>query len=179
MKKFFGALMVSLTTLWQASAQAEPVSFTHVPFGNQISGEILNYNRARTNLATSGAVGPGGVAALKAAKFKTIIDLRTEAEGTADESAQVKKAGMTYHNISINGKQGIQKAHVTAFAKIYEAAAGPTLLHCASGNRAGALWTAYRMTKGIPGSIAIDEGRTAGMGAELEAQVTDGFCKDC
>lgn len=171
--------MVSLTTLWQASAQAAPTEIAQVPFGNQIGAEIRNYNRARTNLATSGALSDGGVAALQAANFKTIIDLRMEREGTEDERAKVKKAGMAYYNIPVSGDKGIQKAQITAFKKIFESAEDPILLHCGSGSRAGALWAAYRMSKGIPGKIALDEGRTAGMAAELEDQVTERFCKDC
>ena len=41
----------------------------------------------------------------------------------------------------------------------------------ASGNRAGAMWTAYRLSKGIEPDIAFEEGRTAGMQISMEEKL--------
>lgn len=142
---------------------------TQVPFGNEIK-TIKNYNRATTQLATSGSLGEGSAQELAQHGFKTIIDLRTEAEDTPSEKAAVESAGMTYINIPVTGA-GIDTTQLAAFVKAFEQAATPVLLHCASGNRAGAMWTTYRLHKGIAADIAFEEGRTAGMQPSLEEKI--------
>lgn len=138
------------------------------PFGNQVSA-VKNYNRATSQIATSGVIGDG-VQALAQHGFKTIIDLRTEAEGTHEEKVAVEAAGMHYVNIPVTGA-GINDEQLAAFTKAIEAADTPVLVHCASGNRAGALWATYRMSQGVAPAIALEEGRTAGMSAAMEANV--------
>ena len=138
------------------------------PFGNQVS-EVKNYNRATSQIATSGVIGDGAQALAKHG-FKTIIDLRTEAEGTQEEKLAVEAAGMRYVNIPVTGA-GINDAQLAAFTKAIEATQTPVLVHCASGNRAGTLWATYRMSKGVAPEIALEEGRTAGMSGAMEANV--------
>ena len=142
---------------------------TQVPFGNEIK-TVKNYNRATTQLATSGSLNEGSVQELAQHGFKTIIDLRTEAEGTASEKTAVESAGMTYINIPVTGA-GVDAEQLATFINAFEQAATPVLLHCASGNRAGAMWTTYRLHKGIAADIAFGEGRTAGMQPSLEEKI--------
>ena len=59
-----------------------------------------------------------------------------------------------------------------------EDAQTPVLVHCASGNRVGALWTTYRLSKGINSEIAFEEGRAAGMRPSLEQKVKEA-CQTC
>lgn len=142
---------------------------TQVPFGNEIKS-VKNYNRATTQLATSGSLGEGSAQELAQHGFKTIIDLRTEAEGTSSEKTAAESAGMTYINIPVTGA-GIDAEQLATFIKAFEQATTHILLHCASGNRAGAMWTTYRLYQGIPAEIAFEEGRTAGMQTSLEEKV--------
>ena len=142
---------------------------TQVPFGNEIK-TVKNYNRATTQLATSGSLDEGSVQELAQHGFKTIIDLRTEAEGTASEKVAVESAGMTYINIPVTGS-GIDTEQLATFVKAFEQAATPVLLHCASVKRAGAMWTAYRLHKGVTTNIAFEEGRTAGMQPSMEEKI--------
>ncbi len=138
------------------------------PFGNQVSA-VKNYNRATSQIATAGEIGDGAQALSKYG-FRTIIDLRTEVEGTHEEKLAVEAAGMRYVNIPVTGA-GINDAQLAAFTKAIEATQTPVLVHCASGNRAGALWATYRMSKGVAAEIALEEGRTAGMSEAMEANV--------
>ena len=148
-----------------------------VPFGNEIQSPIKNYNRATPTIATSGTIGKGGVKELAKRGFVTIIDLRTENEGTAEEKKNVELAGMNYINISVTGA-GINYKQLAAFTETIEKAQQPVLIHCASGNRVGALWTTYRLSKGIDSEIAFEEGRTAGMQPILEEKVR-ASCQTC
>jgi uncharacterized protein (TIGR01244 family) len=141
-----------------------------VPFGGEINSNIKNYNRETTKLATSGALGDGAVKELAKKGFKTIIDLRTKAEGTASEKESVEKASMAYFNIPVTGK-GVNDKQLAEFTKIFESAKGPVLLHCASANRAGAMLTRYYLSKGMARGAAFERGRAIGIKPSLEATI--------
>ena len=148
-----------------------------VPFGSQLQNLIKNYNRATPTLATSGTISTGAVKELAEKGFATIIDLRTENEGTAEEKKNVESAGMDYINIPVTSA-GINHKQLEIFTKAIENTQAPILVHCASGNRVGALWTTYRLSKGINSKIAFEEGRTAGMKPFLEEKVR-ASCQTC
>jgi len=171
--KYIFTLLYALVLISPAASAAD----IQVPFGNEIQSPIKNYNRATPTLATSGTIGTGGVNELAEKGFATIIDLRTENEGTAEEKKSVESAGMSYINIPVTGA-GINHEQLVAFTRMIEKAQTPVLVHCASGNRVGALWTTYRLSKGINSEIAFEEGRTAGMKPFLEEKVR-AACQTC
>jgi uncharacterized protein (TIGR01244 family) len=80
--------------------------------------------------------------AAQKAGVKLVINLRppSEPSGLGDEAAVVQKLGMTYVNIPVAGPAGITLENAK---KLRAALAGAkdqqVLLHCASGNRVGAL----------------------------------------
>ncbi|MBN8431467.1 protein tyrosine phosphatase family protein [Microbulbifer salipaludis] len=164
-------LALSLLTITVVSPVALAEEPAQVPFGDKMGAEVVNYNRLRPHLATGGSIDLTAVDSLKAKGFRTIIDLRTPEEGTAEERAAVEATGMTYVNLPI-AKGAPSDAQIARLTELLEdASAAPVLLHCGSGNRVGAAWAIYRARKGIPLEIAIEEGRTAGMRPSREAQV--------
>ncbi len=95
-----------------------------------------------------------------------VVDLRTH-EGADtpgfDERAKVDGLGMKYMHIPISGSS-LSAEDVEQFSRAAKEAHGPIFIHCASSNRAGALWAAYlARDKGLPTEEAIAEGRAAGM----------------
>jgi len=152
----------------QAPARAQGGS---VPAAETLTGVIFNYRRTTPQIATSGVIRQGGVAELKRLGFKTILDLRTAPEGTAREQAAVAKAGMDYYNIEIS-RAPITPAQVKAFGKLVANKANyPILVHCASGNRVGAMWVLQRIGQGVPADAAFKEGRAIGLAPGRERQV--------
>jgi uncharacterized protein (TIGR01244 family) len=146
-----------------------------IPFGNQVSS-IKNYNRATSQIATSGLIGDKGAELLAEHGFKTIIDLRTPAEGINKEKQAAETVALHYINIPVTG-EGINQKQLTAFRKAIENTAKPVIVHCASGNRAGAMWVAYRISQGLAPEIAIEEGKAAGMKPEMEQKIRAAFVK--
>jgi uncharacterized protein (TIGR01244 family) len=163
------SIIILLSILLAGTAYAT----NQIPFGNQVSA-VKNYNRATSQIATSGIIGEKGTEILAEQGFKTIIDLRTKAEGTDDEKLAVEAAAMSYVNIPVTG-EGINEGQLAAFTQAIENAEIPALVHCASGNRAGAMWAAYRISKGVSPEIAIEEGRAAGMQPEMEQKISATF----
>ncbi len=139
------------------------------PFGDKVSGAIVNYNRATPYIATAGLIKEGGVAELNSLGFTAILDLRGPEEGTAEERRKVVAAGLRYYNIPVTMRTPSDD-QVRTFAALAEDPANyPMLVHCVSANRTGAVWTMYRVLKGVPFDIAIEEGRTAGLTSREKA----------
>ena len=102
----------------------------------------------------------------------TVIDLRAPGElKDRDEAAEVHAAGMQYIAIPVAGAGGIDDANANRLRKALEAADGPVLVHCASGNRVGGLLALMQARSGtMTTEQALEFGRSAGMGS-TEARV--------
>lgn len=145
-----------------------------VPYATQIN-DLVRYLRVTPNIATSGALTRDGIQELVKHSFQTVIDLRSESEGTPSEKKAVEAVGITYINIPVTS-EGINESQLATFKQALEQAAPPVLIHCATGNRAGAMWTAYRLNEGVVPEIAFREGRAAGMNAGMEEKVRKSWC---
>jgi uncharacterized protein (TIGR01244 family) len=105
---------------------------------------------------------------------KVVINLRSdgELEGLGfDEAKTVKGLGMKYHHVPM-GRDVPKPADLkTIFSALDKAGDAHVLLHCASSNRVGMIWSVYRAKQsGMSIEEAIAEGRAAGMKSEaLEA----------
>lgn len=141
-----------------------------IPSDGEVSSYIANYNRASPELATSGRLESGAVEALSKEGFATIIDLRTKFEGVEGERREVESAGMNYINIPVTG-EGVDDMQLSSFSQSFETANKPVLVHCASGNRVGAMLTRYYISKGIPSEVAFERGRAIGMSSSLEKKI--------
>ena len=141
------------------------------PFGDKVSAAIFNYTRASPFIASAGTLGEGGVAEAKALGFKTIVDLRTAEEGTLVEKVEAIGLGLCYVNLPVAGGPPSDE-QVARFRAIAEDASNfPVLVHCAAGNRVGALWALYRAGRDVPAEVAVEEGRTLGLRPNREKPV--------
>ena len=95
----------------------------------------------------------------------TVIDLRPDAERPGrDEAAEVQAAGLAYRQIEVAGPQDLTPEAARTLWQAIEAAPGKVLVHCASGNRAGALLAiAAAREGGMAPERALELGREAGM----------------
>jgi len=104
------------------------------------------------------------------AGITTVIDLRQPNEDRGfDETATAASLGMHYIRIPVSGAAGLTPANVQALHTALAEADGPVLLHCASGNRVGALLALLKARQGMPVDQALQFGRDAGM-TSLEAK---------
>lgn len=109
---------------------------------------ITNLARIETTVACAGAVTPKAVADIKKMGFTAIINLRQPTEQGADieaEAAAAKTAGINFYNIPFNNAAP-DPAVVDRFLQtITQAGNQPAFIHCASGNRAAAMWFVKRV----------------------------------
>ena len=126
-----------------------------------------------TRLHVSAQPSAEALARLPAAGVRTVIDLRAAGERPdLDEKSIVEKAGMSYRSLPIAGAATLTRENVAAFDKLLgEAREGKVLMHCASGNRVGALMALRaRWVEGKGADEALAIGRGAGLKG-LEADV--------
>lgn len=104
-------------------------------------------------------------AQMAASNYRTIIDLRSLREtGVQDDQALVETLGMTSIHIEVAGAGGLTRAAAALLDGVLETCEGRVVIHCASGNRVGALLAlrAYWM-QGISKDAAIALGVEAGL----------------
>jgi len=110
---------------------------------------------------------------VKAAGFTTIVDLRRTSEDHGmDEAAEVAALGMQYVSLPIAGGDDVTFENAAALDKILADTDGPVLLHCASGNRVGALFALSAKLAGATNEDALAAGKVAGL-TRLEGVVKE------
>jgi uncharacterized protein (TIGR01244 family) len=134
------AIVVACVFLGSVSANAQVTK-------EQIPG-ITNFARVETTVACAGAVKPEALAELKKMGFASVINLRLANEPGADvdaEAAAAKAAGVNFIHIPLS-TQSPDPAVVDTFLKAVTTPANePAFIHCASGNRAAAMWFVKRV----------------------------------
>lgn len=136
--------------------------------------QIPNAMAPQADLLCGGQPTDTHLAAAAADGFTTIVNLRPDGEMAAcgiDEPALAAAHGLTYVSIPIGSPADLSTANAQKLWDTVENASGKTLIHCASGNRVGALWAlATRHAGGASADEALTAGRAAGLTA-LEAVV--------
>lgn len=129
----------------------------------------LPFAQPRQQLYTAGQPSAAQLQQAAAAGVTTLIDLRQPYEARGfDETAAAERLGLRYVRIPIAGAAGLTDANAQALRTALAQSQGPVLLHCASGNRAGALLALLEARNGASVDEALTLGRAAGM-TSLEA----------
>jgi len=133
--------------------------------------DLLNAFRQPTpGLHTGGQPTATQLQQAAATGITTVIDLRQPDEDRGfDEAGVTAQLGLHYVRIPVAGATGLTPANVQALHTALAEADGPVLLHCASGNRVGALLALLKARQGMPVDQALQFGRDAGM-TSLEAK---------
>lgn len=123
----------------QPAATAEPAAADVRPAAAPI--EIPNARLTLDGVLTGGQPTPEQIAEAAAAGYRTIVNTRSSAEdGYEWEEEQVTAAGMRYVLIDTPGAAGLTRENVQTLADVMaDDDAYPMMIHCASGNRVGAL----------------------------------------
>ena len=109
----------------------------------------------------------------KAAGFVAVFDLRTAGEDRGmDEPAAVEALGMSYVAIPVAGADGTTFDNAKQLDEALSKFDGPVFLHCASGNRVGALMALRASMHGASDEEALAIGKDAGL-TRLEGKVTE------
>jgi uncharacterized protein (TIGR01244 family) len=109
---------------------------------------ITNFAQVETTVACAGAITPASVAGIKKMGFASIINLRLANEPGADidaEAAAANAAGINFVHLPFNGNAPDPAVADRFIKTITEPGNQPAFIHCASGNRAAAMWLIKRV----------------------------------
>jgi uncharacterized protein (TIGR01244 family) len=154
------SLVVLAVVVGSALAGAQQVSKDSVP-------GVTNFARLETTVACAGATKAEAVPELKKMGFASIINLRLASEQGAnveEEAAAAKAAGIKYFHLPFNttGEQSERERVAGRFLETLTTPGNePAYIHCASANRAAAMWMIKR--------IAVDHWDTDRAGTEAAA----------
>jgi uncharacterized protein (TIGR01244 family) len=140
MKNLF--CLIGLSALFVAGAGAQmQVTKETVP-------GVVNFSRVETTVACAGATTPAAVAEVKKLGYASGIYLRVATEPGADvdaEAAAAKAAGINFIHLPFNAAAP-DPTLIDRFLKaVTDPANQPAFIHCASANRAAALWLIKRV----------------------------------
>jgi uncharacterized protein (TIGR01244 family) len=155
MPRFFRAVALAALVAGGSAAAQVPASVD--------PGLIPAYQLLRPGLAVGGKPSPEALLKLKEQGFRTVIDLRSEAEGLAEEKAAVEGLGLRYVSVPMTAASFKREDALVVGRLLADQAAGPVLLHCASSNRVGGVLAVLEAEAGKPTEEALAVGRKAGL----------------
>jgi uncharacterized protein (TIGR01244 family) len=132
----FAALVLGV-----AIVQAQSVTRETVP-------GVTNFARVETTIACAGATTPAALAGLKKMGYASVINLRVATEAGADiegEAAAAKAAGVNFVHLPFNAASPDPMLVDNFLKAVTDPRNQPAFVHCASGNRAAALWMIKRI----------------------------------
>ena len=109
---------------------------------------VTNFKALETTIACAGATTAAAVPELKKMGYASIINLRQASENGAnieEETAAAKAAGITFVHIPFNTQSPDPAVAEQFLAAVTKKENQPAFIHCASGNRAAAMWMIKRM----------------------------------
>ena len=116
------------------------------------------------------------ISVIKEQGIKLVITLRQDGEIDWDEAAAVQGAGIDFLAIPFRSPESLTDALFDKVRRLLrDVDKKPTLLHCGSANRVGAVWLTHRvLDQGVPLETAIGEAKTVGLRSrEYEARARD------
>lgn len=140
-----------------------------------VHAQSKGFNQPRSGLHTGGQPSEQQLADFARKGVTTVIDLRTAAEDRSyDEEKAARALGLRYVRLPVAGVAGLTPANARALKQALDASKG-VLLHCASGNRVGALLALMaKQEEGATPAQALAFGERAGL-TSLEPQVRELF----
>ena len=109
---------------------------------------IVNFSKVETTVACAGATTPAALAEVKRMGYASVVNLRLASEAGAEieaEAAAAKTAGLNYVHLPFNAAAPDPMLVDNFLKAVTDARNQPAFIHCASANRAAALWMIKRV----------------------------------
>lgn len=154
-------LLIALGLIALAACNPAPVLDNDV----LAQADIVNLLAPEPNIMSSGQPTEEQFQLLAEAGVKHVINLRTPEEMEFDEGALVRSLDMEYHSIPVAVSSGITRQNAQALFDLLENLSGePVVIHCASGQRVGALIAlSAQQNQGLDADAAMQEGERWGL----------------
>ncbi|NKB33821.1 MAG: hypothetical protein GKR91_12050 [Pseudomonadales bacterium] len=133
------------------------------------AAEINNFRAPEAEVLSTGQPTADQLRVMASSGVQHVINLRSPGEDAGfDERAAVESLGMTYHNIPVSvGDGGINGENAQSLQALLDQFDGEgVVVHCATGNRVGALISVSEFSAGNSLDGSIEEGARWGMTSE-------------
>lgn len=139
-----------------------------------LAAAVSDLHQPRPGLYTAGQPTAAAWQAAADNGITTVINLRPQAEMDGrDEAVAAAAAGLVYFELPVAGAGDVTIDNARRLEELIAQAPGPVLVHCASGNRVGALLALAEVdARGVGADQALAFGRSAGLGS-LESRVRE------
>ncbi len=133
--------IIVITALLLLAPVAQLAQAAQAPDYRQVSEiELENLSQPASNRFSSAQPSQAQLQALADAGVKHIVSLRPVSELDWDEQAVVESLGMTFHRVPVDVPNGINQNNAESLSQVLANIGDESaLLHCASGNRVGAM----------------------------------------
>ena len=116
------------------------------------------------DLWLAGQFGQTDLELIKDKGIKRIITLRTKGEIDWDEKKAVEDAGLKYVEVPFRSPESLTNEVFDKIRKLLKDKKNPTLFHCGSANRVGAVWLPFRvLDEKVNLGKAMEEAKTIGL----------------
>jgi uncharacterized protein (TIGR01244 family) len=130
----------------------------------QSFGEVTNLQAPVEEVFSSGQPTEAQFRRMAASGVKHVINLRPATEQPDfNEGELIRSLGMSYHNIPVSGAIDVTGENAATLDDLLNTLEGPVLVHCASGNRVGALRAVTAAENGASVDQALTEGARWGL----------------
>ena len=109
---------------------------------------IVNFAHVETTVACAGATTPAALAEVKRMGYASVVNLRQASEAGADidaAAAAAKAAGLNFVHLPFNAAAPDPMLVDNFLKAVTDPRNQPAFIHCASANRAAALWMIKRV----------------------------------
>lgn len=123
-------------------------SLAHAQVTKDTVAGITNFARVPSTIACAGATTPAAMAEVKRLGYASVVNLREASEPGAEvesEAAAAKAAGLNYVHLPLKTAAPDPAVVGQFLTAVTTPANQPAFVHCASGNRAAALWLIKRV----------------------------------
>lgn len=130
--------------------------------------EINNFRAPEAEVLSTGQPTADQLRVMANAGVKHVINLRSPGEDAGfNEQATVESLGMTYHNIPVSvADGGLNATNASSLQSLLAELGDGVVVHCATGNRVGALISISEYAESNNLDSAISEGARWGMTSE-------------
>ncbi|MDH4107353.1 MAG: sulfur transferase domain-containing protein [Gammaproteobacteria bacterium] len=145
---------------------ALPQEFEHEPVVTLGTPQILNDASVLpgSGLVSTGQPNAEVLEAAAKAGYVAVVDMRLPEEDRGiDERAVTERLGMSYVAFPIGAPDTVTWENAAALDEILAGFDGPVLMHCASGNRVGALLALRAKANGASSEQALEIGKQGGL----------------
>ena len=138
---------------------------------------LLNAKYPEPDVLFGGQPTEAQLEAMAADGLSFVLDLRAEGENRDyDEPAALQSLDVPYLNLPVAAERLTQPGTFERFIETMKKLEGPTLVHCASGNRVGALYYAYLVAgKGVDREEARARAKENGLRSSALEKAVDRY----